>query len=84
MLSQEKLKQLKDAGYPFPKVKGKDAEPSSDDLIEACGGWFNNLCRRSENLWLATGMDNTISKNAESRKEAVADLFLALKERKVL
>ncbi len=93
MITYELAKQLKDAGFPLKTISGINMVdnryttsdggtwliPTLSELIEACGYKGFSLNNYSEVLWTAS---NGIFKcDGSIPEEAVANLYLALKNR---
>lgn len=65
--------------YPLGDVYWK---PSLEELIEACGDNFQDLCRGLNGVWSCVSFNHVFSKG-ETPTEAVANLLLALKNKKI-
>lgn len=84
-------KQLKDAGFPqklepwgnvVSDVAGgiheKVYHPTLSELIEACGGQFNNLRHQDVGTWTASDKKGNMILACTTPEEAVAKLYIAL------
>ncbi len=68
-------------GHPCAGCLCNDAEPTLSELINACGGNNKALMGGSDGKW-AYAIDGKLGQEGSTPEEAVALLFLALKEGK--
>ncbi len=86
-MTDELIKQLKDAGFPLHKEAGATRPPTLSELIAACSKGFWSLRRTPEDKWLASGhfsaKEGQIpyyeSVAYDEPEVAVAELYLAIK-----
>ena len=86
-MTDELIKQLKDAGFPLRKEAGAIRPPTLTELIAACDDGFWSLRRTPEDKWLASGhfsvKEGQIpyyeSATYDEPEVAVAELYLAMK-----
>lgn len=81
-MNYELAKKLKDVGFRVPVGASSLWQPSLSELIEACGEKFSNL-RNDEGRWIATASGVSYGQTGSTPEEAVANLWLALNEKKV-
>lgn len=83
-MNYELVKELREAGFPYPWVENDVFVPSLDQLIEACGDGFRHLFRYEDGSWAAMSSSITPevseigAQNASTPEEAVARLWLVL------
>lgn len=86
-MDYELAKQLKDADFPY-KTVFEDGElrkypPTLEELIEACGTWFQSLTyNKSQDNWTARYASMVIKESTgKTPTEAVARLWLKLNKK---